>query len=250
MQKYEKNVTFLISISNYLEKSQIMLIFAAEIINMNQKHHIVMKKTLTILMFCLAAHVEWGWAQNTESSIRQRYTAIKEYINSHNGTNDNDGSEFLECYHVEARLFLPASGGHKENVYMYFDEKEEEKVYPSHILNFVTTKYNYAVRDYYEEYLYDADGNIAFIYAMHPWLSFKDGDEDMDYEFRFYFNKGKLLKTIVKKSAIGQNAFVEEYSGTTVKNIHQDFYQSFIARSKEFMNLFNTVEQTMYNYSE
>ena len=210
-----------------------------------------MKKTLTIIMLCLAANVQWGWAQNTMASIRQRYADMKEYINTHNGTNDNDGAEWMECYHVEARHFLPATGGHKEDVYMYFGEKENpnDLIYTQHFLKFVTTKYNYAVREYYEEYLYDEDGNIAFIYALQPWLDI-DGDKDLDYEFRFYFNKGKLINTIVKKSPIGENAFVEDYSGATVRKPHQEFYQGFLAKSKAFMKMFKSMEEVMYNYSE
>lgn len=211
-----------------------------------------MKKTLTILMLCLATNVQWGWAQNTIASIKQRYADMKEYINTHNGTNDNDGAEWMECYHVEARHFLPATGGHKEDVFMYFGEKENpnDLIYAKHFLKFVTTKYNYAVREYYEEYLYDEDENIAFIYAFQPWLSIGDNGEDTDYEFRYYFNKGKLIKTIVKKSALGENNFVEDYSGATVKKAHQEFYQGFLARSKAFMKLFNSMEDAMYNYSE
>ena len=211
-----------------------------------------MNKTLAILLFCLALHAQWGVAQNTMASIRQRYAAMKEYINTHNGTNDNDGAEWMECYHVEARHFLPATGGHKENVYMYFGEKEnpDDLIYAKHWLKFVTTKYNYAVREYYEEYLYDEDGNIAFIYAFQPWLDIEDKSEDMDYEFRFYFNKGKLINTVVKKSPLGENAFVEDYSGATVKKAYQEFYQGFIARSKDFMKLFYSMENAMYNFSD
>lgn len=211
-----------------------------------------MRKTLTTLLLCLAVYVQQGWAQNTEASIRQRYADIKEYINSHDSTNDNDGALWKEYYHVEASHFLPATGGHKEDVYMYFAEKDtsEDLIYAQHYLKFVTTKYNYAVREYHEEYLYDADGSIAFIYALQPWLSIGEKDEDMDYEFRYYFNKDKLLKTIVKKSATGKGAFMEEYSGTTVKKPYQEYYQSFLAKSREFIKLFNAVEHAMYNYSE
>lgn len=211
-----------------------------------------MKKMLTALLFFLAVFAQWGWAQNTEASIRKRYSAMKEYIRSHNGTNANDGAEWMECYHIEARHMLPATGGHTEDVYMYFGEKEtnEDLIYGQHFLNFVTTKYNYSVREFYEEYLYDADGNIAFIYAMHPWLSFGDNEEDMDYEFRYYFSKGKLIKTIVKKSAVTKGEYKEEYSGATVKKAHQEIYQNFLAKSREFQKLFSAVEHAMYNYSE
>ena len=68
-----------------------------------------MKRTLQIILLCLAVHVQCGWAQNTIASIRQRYADMKEYIESHNGDNENDGADWKECYHVEARHFLPAT---------------------------------------------------------------------------------------------------------------------------------------------
>lgn len=209
-----------------------------------------MKRTLQIILMCLTIHVQFGWGQNTIASIRQRYADMKEYIKSHNGDNENDGAEWMECYHVEARHFLPATGGHKENVYMYFGEKENpnDEVYASHFLKFVTTKYNYSVREFYEEYLYDTDGNIAFIYAKHPYLSFGENDEDMDYEFRFYFSKGKLIHTIVKKSTPEKGDYKEEYSGSTVKKIHQETYQDFLNKSREFMKMFNAVDHALYNF--
>ena len=126
-----------------------------------------MKKRVFILLglfVCLQA----GWAQNTVESIRKRYSDMKEYISTKNEDNPMDGATWGEYYHLEARMFLPASGGHKENLYMYWDEREEEKIYPSHYITFATTKYNYSAMDYYEEFMYDKDGNT---YTDLPILS-------------------------------------------------------------------------------
>jgi hypothetical protein len=205
------------------------------------------RKTLTTLLLYMAIYAQCGWAQNTVASIRQRYAAIKEQI----AKSDKD-EYFKQYYHVEASHNLPATGPHKEDVYMYFDEKEsnEDRIYAEHSLKFVTTKYNYAVREYYEEYLYDADGNVAFIYAVQPWLTLGDSTDGMDYEFRYYFSKGKLLQTIVKKSVSGKGQFVEEYSGATVKEQYRNIYQNYLYEARKFKKLFEDVEQATYNYSE
>ena len=111
-----------------------------------------MGKRLFITL-CLIACIQCGWAQNTVESIRKRYADIKELIGEKTGEeeNFNDGATFTQCYKVEASHMLPATGGHRENITFYFDEKENEndEVYASHFLTFVTTKYNYAVREYY-----------------------------------------------------------------------------------------------------
>ena len=89
-------------------------------------------------MVCLATWVLLGQAQNTVESIRQRYADAKAYIERHTGNDNNDGSDWAEYYHMEARHFLPGTGGHKEDVYMYFNEKEVDAIYPPHYLTFAT----------------------------------------------------------------------------------------------------------------
>ena len=167
-----------------------------------------MKKRM-ILLLCLSAFLQIGWAQNTMESIRQRYSAIKDYIATHTGDNKYDGAEWGEYYHVVARQFLPGTGGHQEDVYMYFDEREEEKIYPSHYMTFATSRYNFSAREYYEEYLYDKDGKVAFVYVHDPSTSFDEGTDDKEYEMRFYLNKGKLIRSIIKELKLDEKTYRE-----------------------------------------
>ena len=51
-----------------------------------------MKKRM-ILLLCLSALLQMGWAQNTMESIRQRYSDVKNYIATHTGDNKDDGAE-------------------------------------------------------------------------------------------------------------------------------------------------------------
>ena len=208
-----------------------------------------MKKKITLLL-CLAAIVQLGFAQNTVESIRKRYAGCKEYITTHNGDNQNDGAEWAEYYHVEARQFLPATGGHKEDLYMYFDEREEEKIYASHYITFATKKYNYAAREYYEEYMYDPDGNVAFIYAFDPMWSYGGNAADEQYEFRFYLNKGKLIQAVIKKRADGNQAFTDVFSGSNLGKEYVEVYKSYLGVAGDIKKLFENIEKEAYNYSE
>ena len=86
-----------------------------------------MRKSVFI-MLCFMMSVQLGWTQNTVESIRKRYVNIKEMIdvNPDDEENFNDGATFTQCYKVEASHWLPATGGHKENITFYFDERENE----------------------------------------------------------------------------------------------------------------------------
>lgn len=205
-----------------------------------------MKQTV-IMLLCLVAGWQAARAQNTVESIRQRYAAQKECIASHTGENANDGSEWPEYYHMEASQFLPATGGHKEDTYMYFGEREEEAIYPSHFITFATTKFNYAAREYYMEFLYDPDGKVAFIYAYDPMVAEDDMGDDLEYEFRFYLNKGKLLKAIVKNKPMGTTAFVDVYSGTAPKPFFTRMMQGFLDKAEKIRQMFIAIENEAYD---
>ncbi|MBR5083428.1 MAG: hypothetical protein IKX33_02420 [Prevotella sp.] len=217
-----------------------------------------MGKRLFITL-CLIACIQCGWAQNTVESIRKRYADIKELIREKTGEEESytDGATFTQCYKVEAAHWLPATGGHKENITFYFDEKENEndEVYASHFLTFVTTKYNYAVREYYEEYLYDPDGKIAFIYAYLPYEYIEDtgspNDVPVQLEYRFYFNNGKLLHALIKKRPLEDNtttAFQVAYEGKKPNGWYDRELIRYMHNAEKYSKLFDALDQTTYEY--
>ena len=234
-----------------------------------------MKKRILILL-SLVAMLQAGWAQKTMvstnrpmvstnrpmvstnrpmvstdrlvESIRQRYTEMKESIATHPGHNVDDGADFGQYYHLEARQWLPATGGHVENTYLYWDNvaEDEDEIYPRHYVKFVTKKFNYAARNYYQEFLYDPDGHVAFIYAYDPMPLF-DGDENgMQYEFRFYLNKGRLLKAIVKSKRYDQQDFQQVWSGTALKPDYQTLFDDYMSVSRSLRELFISIENEAY----
>lgn len=215
-----------------------------------------MGKSIFITL-CLIVCTQCGWAQNTVESIRKRYADIKEMITEKTGEeeNFNDGATFTQCYKVEASHWLPATGGHKENITFYFDEKEgSDEIYSSHYLTFVTTKYNYAVREYYDEYLYDEDGKIAFIYAYLPFEYVDDsptGDDPLQFEYRFYFNKGKLLHAVIKMRPVENSAttpFKVDYEGKKLNERYSNELQRYMDSAEKYRKLFDTLDETTYGY--
>ena len=205
-----------------------------------------MKKLLLLLVCLLTTTVTWS--QNTVESIRQRYGEAKEYARTHTGDNLDDGADFGQYYHLEVRQWLPATGGHIEHVYLYYGEQEadDEVIYKPHYLNFATKRFNYAAREYYQEFLYDKDGKVAFIYAYDPMTKLGDDENDMQYEFRFYFSKGRPIKAIIKRKAWDEKEFKQVYAGATLKPAYQSNYDELLSASRAVRQLFLDIEKEAY----
>ena len=204
------------------------------------------KSILAIILFM--ACWQSALAQNTVESIRQRYQAMKEYVATHQGADKWDGADFGLFYHLEGRQWLPGTGGHIEDTYLYYGEEEcdDSVIYAPHYLQFVTKRYNYAARKYYEEYLYDTDGQVAFIYAYDPMTQFEDETEDRQYEFRFYFNKGKLLKAIVKCKNYDEQQFKEVWNAKTLKPAYHGTLDTYKGVAEQMRQLFIDIEKEAY----
>jgi len=203
-------------------------------------------RILALLLF--ASNLYIGLAQNTVESIRKRYADAKEYARTHTGSNLDDGADFGLFYHVEARQWLPATGGHIENVYMYYDEDyvADSVIYKPHYLVFATKRFNFAAREYYQEFLYDADGKIAFIYAYDPMTELEGDENDKQYEFRFYFSKGRLIMALVKRKNYDEKEFQQAYSGTTIPAKYKSSYYDLLSASESILQLFKDIEKEAY----
>lgn len=210
-----------------------------------------MKKTLTFLL-SLVASLQCLWAQNTVESLRQRYAEMKQRIENCTSTNLYDGAEFGEFYHLETRQWLPATGGHLVDTYLYYNSVEpesEDVIYEPHYLSFATRKYNFAARNFYEEYLYDANGLPAFIYAYDPMTSFREGAPDREYEFRFYFSRGALIHAIIKSKGEGDTAFKQEFAGRQLPERFSDCLSAYVGQADALLQLFKDIEAVEYNHA-
>lgn len=207
--------------------------------------HINMKKSflLFLTIFALFQVVD---AQTTVEKIRKHYNEINSNVaEMATWTEEYPVPTF---YHVEIQENYPGTGKHKEDVYIYHDEIHEEseddapKIFPPKRIEFVTVKYNFAARNFYREYLYDEKGNVEFIYAFNEY----DLD-DLDWEYRFYFNDGKLIKAIVKQKSSGSNEeFKEVYNGTSIPKEHSEYYEGFLDKSKHYKKMFDIISDEQH----
>jgi hypothetical protein len=209
----------------------------------------IMRKTF-IFLFCFVASVHIAYAQDKMQDIRQRYASAKEYIETHKGTNPNDGADYADYYHLKGQQMMPGTGGHQDDIFMYWFEREEDKIYPSHYLNFATRKYNFAALQYYEEYLYDASGELAFAYIHNPYWSPDGEGEQKEYEFRFYFDRGRMIHTVIKSRANGQQTYKEIQNGSKLDPLYVDVREKAEYDAERIRQMFINMEKVTYDYDE
>lgn len=195
------------------------------------RHRIAMAM-LMLLVFCTSAQ-----AQGAVEQIRKRYAAVKASVEAM-GKDDYNPEEF---YQLNVTQLLPATGRHEKKVCLYYDFLDDDEIYPSHRLSLVTSKYNFAAREYYEEYLYDEKGNVSFIYS-----NLSEVDFGVGCELRFYFNGNRLIKVLVKNRAPGESTFKETYSGTSVPAAYTDYYNQYVSKAKKHYQLFQAIESSTY----
>ena len=85
--------------------------------------------------------------------------------------------------------YMAAGAGptHEEYHYFYSGDFDEDFGADLYKVSFITLKHNVGSLDYYEEFLFDDDGTLAFFFQ-----------KQAGNETRYYFAKGKLVHSIVK----------------------------------------------------
>lgn len=205
---------------------------------------------------CLWLFVSNAFAQASLASIRQQYADVKQRIARMSVPN----SWPPEFYQVNVSQNLPATGLHREDIRMYYidvDTDDEDVIYPPHRLDFVSTKYNFSVREFYEEYLYDATGGVCLIYARNPDIVF-----GLDYVFWIYCHEGHIVHAVVKYKPI-KNANLEAlknvwdpteptdsegfqliYEGDELPARFQEIYDECVTSSEKYLKLFKHIDET------
>ena len=196
----------------------------------------IMKK---LILFIFAAIMATSaQAQTAVDAIRKHYDAMKSQI----AEMGNYEGEYPvpTYYHVQIKENYPGTGPHFENIYIYHDEVEsaEDVIFPPKRIEFVTTSYNFAARQYYEEYLFDKKGNLEFLYARSVM------EDDYDREYRLYLRGGKAVKAIVKERPVSSDenaSFKTVYEGASIPKQYNRSFQGYIGKSKRFKALFSAV---------
>lgn len=212
----------------------------------------MMKKVAFALLF--ATHIATVGAQNTIESIRQAYAGVHEWILHMMPDEEGETGMPPEYYELNVMQNLPGTGPHREVIRMFYGEEETEDgvIYPPHYLRFATAKYNFAAREFYEEYLYDEKGRVMFIYAITP-----DADPNMTpCELRMWFDGKRLLRFSVKKyegpkgyldiATLSKSTFKEVYSGIDIPEMYKEEATRCKDRALRFLEMFKGIDNNTY----
>ena len=192
----------------------------------------------------------------TIQSIRKAYQDVHEMIAQMTPNADREWATPPEYFDLQVVQNLPATGGHKENIRMYYGNlpnKDEDgdvyNPYPPHYLRFLTAKFNFAAREFYEEYLFDEDGNVMFIYAITPDVTI---GEMNPYELRLYFDGERLLRFMAKRydgqpgdldiATLKKSTFKEEYTGTAIPEKFSDETDRLKQRAQKYLSMFKGID--------
>ena len=183
-------------------------------------------------------------AQDAVSAIRKHYTETQEMVKQY-AEWEKEGEWTMPCpmyYEVNIKQNLPGTGYHKEWIRLYFYEKENEEWEADEPMlfrniHFVTAKYNYAAREFYDEYLFDEKGNLEFIFARNA-----DIDDFKGGEYRFYFKDGKVIKVIVSVRNLETEKYEQKYTGAKVPADYESDYNNYLGSAEHYKELFKTID--------
>ena len=196
-----------------------------------------MEKKIIICLLMALTFVLPATSQDAVSVIRKHYTEAKQKV-----TEYEEGNITPEYYEVNILQNLPGTGPHNERMRIYYYEKDAgddwqpDDPFLTRSIHFVTNKYNFAAREFYEEYLYDEKGNIEFIYCR---------DADMDEvggEFRLYFKGNKLFKVLVNTRNPETEEYKQTYSGATMPQKYEREYKASLYKTEKFKRMFDEID--------
>ncbi len=203
-------------------------------------------KRIGIFLVLFVLTIQMSVAQSDIERIRTHYGEMKSYIEE---MAKWDAEYPVPTYYkVQIQENYPGTGRHEEEVYIYheFEPADEDVIFPPKRISFVTSKYNFALRNFYEEFLYDENGEIEFIYVFLPYEI-----DDMDWELRFYFKDGKLIKSILKSRNVQGDrheagALKVVYDGVSVPKKYEDYYKAYFDKSKRYKQLFESISAVQH----
>ena len=178
-------------------------------------------------------------AQVDVEMIDNSYREVKAWIALMDESFPSEGIP-PEYYELTVRENLPGSGPHREITRMYWGElptEDEGEIYPPHFLRLAT-----------EEYLYDEDGNVMFIYALTPDVS---SDMVPVYELRMWYDRQHLLRFTAKRAegldyidleTLRKASFQEEFSGNTIPEKFRSETDRLLGRSQGLLGMFKIID--------
>lgn len=191
------------------------------------KHHIILS---LLICFCIPS-----FSQNTIENIREAYYKATERAKS---ANDDYPVSSMD---LTTKRILPGSGEQTIKQKIYFvDEYDFEADKENVQITFTTLSYNFAARQYYEEYLYDDSNNLIFAYRRYP----SDESSDM-IEIRIYYDNNNIIKVLIKSKSEAKKQFEQTYSGTTVPEMYIQVANDIKSTSDKNILLMKSIYQSL-----
>ena len=185
-------------------------------------------------------------AQDAVSVIRKHYSEAQQKVAEYEKAEKGEGSEFPEYYELNIVQNLPGTGPHHEKLRMYYIVNDNEDWQPGEAmltrsLQFVTMKYNFAAREFYEEFLYDEKGDIEFIYSRDADMADGKGGE-----LRLYFKKGNLFRVQVNICNPETEVYEQTYVGDTMPKAYKGEYDGLLYRVKKNKAWFDEIDSSTF----
>lgn len=180
---------------------------------------------------------------------RDRYAAGLDNIST-NKEYERDGIPAVHYTTIVRKQNWAGSGMSNDKMDFYYNEMEDE-MEPSPVgyeLVMVRRSYNMGSMDYFEEYVYDAEGNPLFWFTR---FGYKEGSTYHNkFELRgYYFADGSLARTICKKmdekgemKTCSVDEPLSEYGEATLESTFGHALEHF----REFKAVFTTLYGMQY----
>lgn len=206
-----------------------------------------MRRTIIMGLLLSAAGILSVAAQDAVSIIRKHYEEAQQKVAACDKAEKGEGDTFPEYYEINIVQNLPATGPHHERMRFYYDVYDNEDWQPdepmlTRNLLFVTAKYNFAARDFYEEYLFDEKGNIEFVYCRDADMNDMNGGE-----YRLYFKEGQLIRALVSLFNPETGKYEQTYAGATMPKKYAREYEGCKYNVNKYKRLFEEIDQDTFH---
>lgn len=190
-----------------------------------------------IFLLCLGA---MALGMSAQKSVDARIKQIREAYANRLALMQNqpydDESQKVEHLVISYNRMFPGTGLACFNDTYYWTDDENEDYMLKPVLYYVTSHHtmNTGIYIYNREYLFDAETEEP----MFMYVSTQFGDDGKKLEYRFYFDKGKLIKQIPEKIAPIKDDELEP--GVSVDDNGK-------ANAARLLNEFENVKSTFHN---
>lgn len=174
-----------------------------------------MKLRLTFIMLAVVTTAAVAGAQNIDKRMQQIRQAYADRLEIMKNNPYGDQNLPFNEVGVDVAKNMPGTGLHERHDKYYFTQEQySEDGSMASLLYFMTSKSTYAhgMHGYYWEFLWDSmEGDPMFALLVRS-------EGDVKKEYRFYFDKGKVIKTVPDVKQWPKNKDMESLHPDVIKS--------------------------------